>query len=1370
MAIENITSISIKDVRKLIEDKNIGESVFDAVDKLLGLLLVFSPIALGPAALPLLGLIEPKNELVATFKNAARKISKSDPEDYLDQASRMAAANTMLTYTAFFEAFRHVWPRFVAEFKLTDADGEAFLSQFLQGNSPSLASLEVPLPHPADLEGFGIQTRRDAYSDMAAQLARHADGFPLMRGREDQVSDVLAQIPPLAERLYQAEYLGLAAEYHQFFTWTVLRDQAARDESLRQVAGSIQVLAEDQQTWFELIARAMHDQDLGFQELAKAIAQLPQLAVGPGNTNSGVQVVAEELHRTYAASLCKEVIDGQFGMDDGGPPLRFPRKIDAFVPQSYRVIRYDSKDAHLERDDAWENIEVKGDVGAFIMRHLESPYSVQAPLLVLGHPGSGKSILTEVLGGHLAYPGYTTIRVKLRDINPDITFLKLLEDQIQNDTGGLSLPFATLASGLMMSPPVIILDGYDELLQATGQVFADYLEKVREFQDSLALHRRAVRVIVTSRLTLIDRAIIPPGTTVVRLEEFDEKRCVAWSTVWNERNAPYFEHTGTRPFALPVSEKLRALARQPLLLLMLAIYDAAGNELSSGADGDRPDIDQTVLYDRLLRRFIERELGKPEQGIRFRELSDAERADLVSREMDRLGVAAIGMFNRQDVKIHRDQLNDDLKYFGVEREIAQVRRVLSQAELLLGSFFFVHESSSKLREGNADPGAGPAAFEFLHNTFGEFLAADFIMRRAIEEAQTILDLSANQRLAEQRSRHLATLTEGWFGCLIHTPLFTRPVILSMLREWSRHQLSLPDRTDLLAALDEIVATQLRAILNELMLPDPDPSQRALSRYARLSRRGHLAIYSLNLVLLRAYIGDEQYVIDEADLAEVTNGCRPWESLVSIWRSWFTLDSLSVLAAWMTATRQDIQIVVRPTSAGWVPLGDPKIYLAHSAGVALADNLIAAVTGLHIASLDGLADVQFTQMRDRIVSEVPELLPNANLLALKLFGADAAEIPTLAIPERGRSGYMVDFADVAERMTHTPQQWCQVAVTAPHFSSLLTLSRYDAEVVVASRMKVEPYWLLDLLGVRGTRAFEPPTKRSWRQFLLSPAAAPVLRAAVREFDRGQSIQAASRFDLDDDGTFQAFQAASRFDLDDDGTFQAFDVDTAASLAVFLYRGLHGTGCVRSLQLIAQECGRKAWRLLDIPMQTWGQLTDLLKSTDPGIAALRDEFIPIIGRAVADSLVISQDSMRRYKWTRGMAPFWVSALRMGATSKIDQIIKKLGDEISKLGSGQTAGLDRKWVFSLIGWLHENGDLSQLRQPLTDGLTSWVTGFLGNSSDAWDPGIMSVEQFGSSLTYKEADDLRWLLSVLKDQPTGPPPQRQANHRSRKRGGRSS
>ena len=104
--------------------------------------------------------------------------------------------------------------------------------------------------------------------------------------------------------------------------------------------------------------------------------------------------------------------------------------------------------------------------------------------------------------------------------------------------------------------------------------------------------------------------------------------------------------------------------------------------------------------------------------------------------------------------------------------------------------------------------------------------------------------------------------------------------------------------------------------------------------------------------------------------------------------------------------------------------------------------------------------------------------------------------------------MVDFADVAERMTHTPRQWLRVAVNMPGFnSSLFRLSRYEAEVIVASRMKVEPYWLLDLLGaVDNAQISGSHTEESWRQFLLCPAAAPVLRA------RYASLTGVSSFEL------------------------------------------------------------------------------------------------------------------------------------------------------------------------------------------------------------------------------------------------------------------
>ena len=90
-------------MRKLIDDKTIGE-VFDAVDALLGAVLVFSPLAAGPAALPLLTLIEPKSELVKLLKDAVKKITKSQASDYLDKAAKLSAANCLLTFTAYFDA------------------------------------------------------------------------------------------------------------------------------------------------------------------------------------------------------------------------------------------------------------------------------------------------------------------------------------------------------------------------------------------------------------------------------------------------------------------------------------------------------------------------------------------------------------------------------------------------------------------------------------------------------------------------------------------------------------------------------------------------------------------------------------------------------------------------------------------------------------------------------------------------------------------------------------------------------------------------------------------------------------------------------------------------------------------------------------------------------------------------------------------------------------------------------------------------------------------------------------------------------------------------------------------------------------------
>ena len=122
-----------------------------------------------------------------------------------------------------------------------------------------------------------------------------------------------------------------------------------------------------------------------------------------------------------------------------------------------------------------------------------------------------------------------------------------------------------------------MLDGFDELLQATGVSQSDYLEKIALFQEREAVHGHPVAVIITSRTAVADRARMRPGGAVsVRLEPFSDQHVTEWLEVWNAANASFQAASGLRP--LPAEKVLEGaeLARQPLLLLMLALYDADG--------------------------------------------------------------------------------------------------------------------------------------------------------------------------------------------------------------------------------------------------------------------------------------------------------------------------------------------------------------------------------------------------------------------------------------------------------------------------------------------------------------------------------------------------------------------------------------------------------------------------------------------------------------------------------------------------------------------------------------------------------------------------------------------------------------------------
>jgi hypothetical protein len=431
------------------------------------------------------------------------------------------------------------------------------------------------------------------------------------------------------------------------------------------------------------------------------------------------------------------------------------------------------------------------------------------------------------------------------------------------------------------------------------------------------------------------------------------------------------------------AEKILNLAGQPLLLLMLALYDSQGNQLRTSKG-----LDRTKLYDSLLRRFVIRERGK-EKG--FNDGKTKEREKALTIEMQRLGVAALGMYNRRKVHILSAELDDDLAFFKLEREVAvKSGKTLSQADLLLGSFFFVHKSKAQHSSGAEDTHEESSAFEFLHNTFGEFLTADFIIRRAVAQVQALRAAEANEALRSMIDKMMGTadgFERDWFASLVYTPLFTRPVILEMIREWAPQVLkdySLSE-DEFVETLDKIVLNQTKRLLSKREMPQIMRKETAQEGYrvpfGDHPLVGHIAIYSINLILLRLVAGKAPFDFDESEIASHEDGTRPWDRLMHIWRSWFSLGNLNGLTAVMLADRSGSKIRVTAKSKFQAEETKGRLQEFYNVALALGDDVSACIAGFHLFDPTTESFESLLKLEEMVHSEGLDLGISASLMKL-----------------------------------------------------------------------------------------------------------------------------------------------------------------------------------------------------------------------------------------------------------------------------------------------------------------------------------------------------------------------------------------------------
>lgn len=760
-------------------------------------------------------------ELVRNVSDKRRGLSR------FDRTQRIQAAHSVIVITAYFEALRDAdLPFSLDQLELTKAEQVTLVLDHPSRGSGAgeligaLLDTAIPLPTPQRPREDTIRELRSLYESLSFRLIQFVAGLSAWerRGSQDrtQFRHAVRAVPVAACERYEQLLRDLAAEFPEVANWANLLDHQATRHQVR--------------------------------ELRTALAGLERLLLDISDgAKPDERMVA--LTRAYRADLERPIIEP----GDVPEGLRIPVLGDAYIDPRFRVADVPTGSTPSE-DSWWDDVPIRDDMNGFLAGYLTSPLATQAPLLVLGQPGSGKSVLTRVLAARLPPSDFLVVRVVLREIPADMDLQDQVEQAIRRATGE-RLEWPTLVRSAGAALPVVLLDGFDEMLQATGVSQTDYLVKVRAFQQRELAQGRPVAAVVTSRITVANRARIPDETVAVRLESFSPSQVTEWLDMWRDTNDQYFHDRDMTALPARTALNFRDLAEQPLLLLMLALYDADNNVLQDSTS----KFSRADLYDRLLMRFARREVAKAGEHYTAANLDKA-----VEDELLRLSIVAFAMFNRTSQFVTEADLDRDLAALqGNNRrrmgEVEGFRAPLGAAERVLGEFFFIQESQAFRGDHRLH------TYEFLHATFGEFLVARHTWRVlnamvAQEHAAADSPLGANP----QDDRML-------FALLSFAPLSSSPSVIEFITEFA-------------GRASDTARQALAALLSKLcILAREGRDDRSHLDYEprRLPVPARHAIYTANLVILVVIAEAETRV---TQLFGVTKPVDTWYAHAQLWRS------------------------------------------------------------------------------------------------------------------------------------------------------------------------------------------------------------------------------------------------------------------------------------------------------------------------------------------------------------------------------------------------------------------------------------------------------------------------------------------------------
>lgn len=373
-------------------------------------------------------------------------------------------------------------------------------------------------------------------------------------------------------------------------------------------------------------------------------------------------------------------------------------------------------------------------------------------ILVLGGPGLGKSCLATMLVDALSEDaGIQPLYIRLRRVDPQRPLLAEVRRLLVEDG------FEPIAEDLdFVSRPVLVLDGFDELLDASRASMESFLYKVKDLLREEG--QRGLRIVLTGRDTLLgekQEAPLPRGSHLLRILPFDREKVARWSERWSEVHGVDFDGTrflraeASAEEETPSSSELTEIAKHPLMLFMLARMESEGLALPDELEpGQGAEVFRRIV-DWCCRRHEELrpdDLWKAPQMRRF------------------LRLAGFTTVARGRQLLELEDLQEAIRAAGLELP-ADSEQFLAEKTIL--SFTFHSHDQQR--------------FEFTHRSFGEYLAAEHLaasFSRVIEQLEDEFG-ELQYRLTEEQA------TREWlsnFGPLVCTKE-VEALLLPMLADW-----------------------------------------------------------------------------------------------------------------------------------------------------------------------------------------------------------------------------------------------------------------------------------------------------------------------------------------------------------------------------------------------------------------------------------------------------------------------------------------------------------------------------------------------------------------------------------------------------------